>query len=115
MLVRTISIMILGLTLICSPFASGDNNDANSSFDTRIGVDNRDGDACGVNSTESHFRPPGRHSRRVALMFVGHGEPTIVEDGDIPIVYPDGAPFGPHGVDLGVPEAYQHTEWAAAY
>jgi protoheme ferro-lyase len=48
-------------------------------------------------------------------MFVGHGEPATAEEGDVPIVYPDGSPFGPHGVELGVPEAYQHTEWAAAY
>jgi len=115
MLIRIISIVILGLSLICSPFASGDNNDANSSFDARIQVASRSGDAGGVHLAESVFRPPGRGSHRVALMFVGHGEPAMVEDGDIPIVYPDGAPFGPHGEDLGVPEAYQHTEWAAAY
>ena len=48
-------------------------------------------------------------------MFVGHGEPETAEDGDIPIVNADGSPFGPHGVELGVPEAYQYTEWAAAY
>ena len=52
---------------------------------------------------------------RVALMYVGHGEPATVEDGDIPIVFPDGTPFGPHGTVLGVPAMYQHTEWAAAY
>jgi protoheme ferro-lyase len=52
---------------------------------------------------------------RVALMFVGHGEPAAVEDGDVPITFPDGSPFGPHGVELGVPEDYQYTEWAAAY
>ena len=59
--------------------------------------------------------PPGVEAQRVALMFVGHGEPATVEDGDIPIVFPDGSPFGPHGVELGVPEVYQYTEWAAAY
>jgi protoheme ferro-lyase len=52
---------------------------------------------------------------RVALMYVGHGEPAKVEDGDIPIVFPDGTPFGPHGTELGVPLMYQYTEWAAAY
>ena len=59
--------------------------------------------------------PPRFGSQRVALMFVGHGEPETAEDGDIPIVFADGTPFGPHGVELGVPEAYQYTEWAAAY
>jgi protoheme ferro-lyase len=48
-------------------------------------------------------------------MFVGHGEPVTAEDGDIPVVFADGSPFGPHGVELDVPEAYQYTEWAAAY
>ncbi len=52
---------------------------------------------------------------RVALMYVGHGEPAAVEDGDIPITFPDGTPFGPHGAELGVPPMYQYTEWAAAY
>ncbi|MDX1776825.1 MAG: ferrochelatase, partial [Desulfobulbales bacterium] len=52
---------------------------------------------------------------RVALMYVGHGEPAAVEDGDIPITFPDGTPFGPHGTELGVPPMYQYTEWAAAY
>ncbi len=48
-------------------------------------------------------------------MYVGHGEPAVVEDGDIPIAtFADGSPFGPHAVELGVPEDQQHTEWAAA-
>ena len=54
-------------------------------------------------------------SRRVALMFVGHGEPVTAEDGDIQITFPDGTPFGPHAVELGVPVEHQNTEWAAAY
>ena len=51
----------------------------------------------------------------MALVYVGHGEPAAVEDGDIPITFPDGSPFGPHAVELGVPPANQYTEWAAAY
>ena len=31
------------------------------------------------------------------------------------ITFPDGSPFGPHAVELGVPVEYQYTEWAAAY
>lgn len=65
-------------------------------------------------------KPPSgaEHDRgltRVALMYVGHGEPATPEDGDIPISYPDGSEFGPHGVELNVPLEAQHTEWAAAY
>jgi protoheme ferro-lyase len=52
---------------------------------------------------------------RVALLFVGHGEPAVFEDGDVPITLADGTPFGPHAVSLGVPEEFQYTEWAAAY
>ncbi len=51
----------------------------------------------------------------VALLYVGHGEPSAREDGDIPITLADGTPFGPHGASLGVPESAQYTEWAAAY
>jgi hypothetical protein len=39
----------------------------------------------------------------------------VFENGDIPISFPDGSEFGPHGASLGVPVEYQHTEWAAAY
>jgi protoheme ferro-lyase len=53
--------------------------------------------------------------QRVALLFVGHGEPSAFADGDIPIVLADGTEFGPHAVDLGTPVAFQTTEWAAAY
>ncbi len=53
--------------------------------------------------------------KKVALLFVGHGEPAKVENGDIPITFPDGEPFGPHADGLGVPEEYRYTEWAAAY
>lgn len=53
--------------------------------------------------------------RRIALLYVGHGEPAVAEDGDVPITYPDGEPFGPHAESLGVPEESQYTEWAAAY
>ncbi|NDV61633.1 hypothetical protein G0Q06_04140 [Puniceicoccales bacterium CK1056] len=58
---------------------------------------------------------PPNGFKRVALMYVAHGEPATVEDGDEIIVFPDGSPFGPHAVELNVPEAYQYTEWAAAY
>ncbi len=51
----------------------------------------------------------------VALLFVGHGEPTVFADGDESITLADGTLFGPHGVDLGVPQIAQYTEWAAAY
>ncbi|MEX0326127.1 MAG: ferrochelatase [Puniceicoccaceae bacterium] len=63
-----------------------------------------------VNKPKDNNRIP-----RVALMYVGHGEPATAEDGDIPIVFPDGSEFGPHGVELDVPAMFQHTEWAAAY
>ncbi len=46
---------------------------------------------------------------------MGHGEPETRADGDIAITLADGTPFGPHAESLGVPEAYQNTEWAAAY
>jgi hypothetical protein len=52
---------------------------------------------------------------KTALLFVGHGEPRTAPDGDIPIMFPDGEPFGPHAESLGVPESAQYTEWAAAY
>jgi sirohydrochlorin ferrochelatase len=52
---------------------------------------------------------------RTAVLFVGHGEPSTATDGDIPITFPDGEPFGPHAASLGVPESAQYTEWAAAY
>jgi protoheme ferro-lyase len=51
----------------------------------------------------------------VAVIFVGHGEPATVADGDIAIAFPDGGEFGPHAESLGVPTDMQHTEWAAAY
>jgi protoheme ferro-lyase len=52
---------------------------------------------------------------KVALLFVGHGEPAVCEDGDVPITLADGTPFGPHGAGLNVPQESQYTEWAAAY
>lgn len=54
-------------------------------------------------------------SERIAVLYVGHGEPAVFEDGDVPISFPDGSTFGPHGADIGVPVELQHTEWAAAY
>jgi protoheme ferro-lyase len=52
---------------------------------------------------------------KIALLFVGHGEPENAADGDVPITLADGEPFGPHAATLGVPEESQYTEWAAAY
>ncbi len=115
MLIRTISMVILGLSMVFSSFASGDDKDAKPSFDAQIQAADPGAEAFGHNLEAPGFVPPGRGSKRVALMFVGHGEPATVEEGDIPIVFPDGSPFGPHGVELGVPESYQYTEWAAAY
>lgn len=60
-------------------------------------------------------RKPDDGKKKVALLFVGHGEPVVVEDGDVPITLADGTPFGPHAASLNVPEEYQYTEWAAAY
>ena len=57
----------------------------------------------------------GSDSASVAVIFVGHGEPARVADGDIAIAFPDGSEFGPHAESLGVPADMQHTEWAAAY
>lgn len=53
--------------------------------------------------------------KRVAVLFVGHGEPATFEDGDEVIGFWDGSDFGPHAADLGVPPLNQSTEWAAAY
>ena len=52
---------------------------------------------------------------RIAVLYVGHGEPSVFEDGDVPVSFPDGSEFGPHGAEIGVPVEFQHTEWAAAY
>jgi protoheme ferro-lyase len=58
---------------------------------------------------------PEQDIERIAVLYVGHGEPAVFENGDIPVSFPDGSAFGPHGADIGVPVEYQHTEWAAAY
>ncbi len=58
---------------------------------------------------------PAAAQPRIAVLFVGHGEPAVCEEGDVPRTFPDGTPFGPHATTLGVPEASQYTEWAAAY
>ena len=54
-------------------------------------------------------------SEKVALLFVGHGEPATFEDGNIPVTHADGSLFGPHAESLAVPDIAQHSEWAAAY
>jgi hypothetical protein len=56
-----------------------------------------------------------QETERVAVLYVGHGEPAVFENGDLPVSFPDGNEFGPHGADIGVPVERQHTEWAAAY
>jgi protoheme ferro-lyase len=58
---------------------------------------------------------PDETNERIAVLYVGHGEPAVFERGDEAISFPDGSEFGPHGADIGVPVEYQHTEWAAAY
>ena len=40
---------------------------------------------------------------RVAVLYVCHGEPAVFENGDVPIRFPDGSEFGPHGAEIGVP------------
>jgi len=75
------------------------------------------GSAAAYTAHLRHGDMPGpcREREGVALLFVGHGEPATAPDGDIPISFPDGDPFGPHAVSLGVPPQSQYTEWAAAY
>ena len=74
--------------------------------------------ACTSSSFEA-TAPPGttttEATTRVALLFVGHGEPSVFEDGDVPITLADGSMFGPHAESLSVPVELQNTEWAAAY
>ena len=112
---RAIAIVTLGFSLIFSPFASGESQNPNFSPGAQTQAAASVGTVPGVHHPAAGFIPPEREAKRIALMFVGHGEPAAVEDGDVPIVFPDGSPFGPHGAEAGVPEAYQHTEWAAAY
>ena len=69
--------------------------------------------ACSSNSDKDI--EPVADTERVAVLYIGHGEPAVFADGDIPISYPDGSAFGPHGAGIGVPVEFQHTEWAAAY
>ena len=108
---RTIPILFLLLSFFLAPLVSADNQVTNSQLAADVPVASLGGKL----QKTAGFLPPRWGAQRVALMFVGHGEPATVEDGDIPIVFADGSPFGPHGVELGVPEAYQYTEWAAAY
>ncbi len=74
---------------------------------------------CGASAFSGSGKPfpafvCGGHNQ-VAVMFVGHGEPPTFEEGNVPTYFWDGTPFGPHGVELGVPEQYQLTEWGAAF
>ena len=72
--------------------------------------------AVSLNACSSSSDPdPNQDVERIAVLYVAHGEPAVFENGDIPISFPDGDEFGPHGADIGVPVEYQHTEWAAAY
>lgn len=59
--------------------------------------------------------PPIAPEEAVAVLFVGHGEPSSYADGDVEISFADGSSFGPFAVDLDVPSGSQSTEWAAAY
>ncbi len=111
MFIRTLFTIFLGLSFVFSPTASG----ADKALDLKPDAKTQAADSTESTQSKPNAAPPRWGSQKVALMFVGHGEPAIVEDGDIPIVFPDGSPFGPHGVELGVPELYQYTEWAAAY
>jgi len=108
---RAISTILLGLSVIITPLVSADDQAANAP----VAADIPAASFGGKLQANPSFLPPRWGAQRVALMFVGHGEPATVEEGDVPIVFADGSPFGPHGVELGVPDAYQHTEWAAAY
>ena len=72
--------------------------------------------AVSLNACSSSSDPdPVEEIERIAVLYIGHGEPAVFENGDIPVSFPDGSDFGPHGVTIGVPVEYQHTEWAAAY
>jgi len=111
MFTRALTTIILGLSVIVPPLAYGNEAVVTHPPNAAIQAVQPVADS----QTNATFIPLIGPVKRVALMFVGHGEPTTVEDGDVPVVFPDGSAFGPHGVELGVPEAYQHTEWAAAY
>lgn len=111
MFTRALLIVILGLSVIVPSLATGNGKGVTRPPDAGT----RAAHPVADSKTEFSFIPIRLPEKRVALMFVGHGEPATVEDGDVPVVFPDGSAFGPHGVELGVPEAYQHTEWAAAY
>ena len=65
--------------------------------------------------TIKRLADPDQDNKKVALLFVAHGEPVTRENGDVPITLADGTPFGPHAADLDVPPEFQYTEWAAAY
>ncbi len=103
MKIRTLAVLILSL-FIATPQAQSKKGEGTSE-------PKKDAVSKKVPPSDS----PGKQPRDVALVFIGHGEPAMAEDGDIQISYPDGTPFGPHAVELGVPEQHQYTEWAAAY
>ncbi len=52
---------------------------------------------------------------RVAILFIGHGEPATFEQGMEHVTFWDGSTLGPNGASLGVPEEMQYTWWAAGY
>ncbi|MDH3574475.1 MAG: ferrochelatase [Desulfobacteraceae bacterium] len=68
---------------------------------------------CSSDSSQNTALTPSNEN--VAVLFVGHGEPTFFEDGDQNITMADGSSFGPFGTSLSVPVESQSTEWAAAY
>ena len=71
--------------------------------------------ACSDSKDPKDPDPVTPDLERIAVLYVGHGEPALFENGDVPISFADGSEFGPHGAELGVPVEFQHTEWAAAY
>ena len=106
-------VLTLVFCVIFSQALWGDTNDPAPTGKT--GVWATESTSSGPTHLTGNSKAKHWGNRRIALMFVGHGEPAMVDDGFIPLSFPDGSPFGPHGVELGVPPDYQHTEWAAAY
>jgi len=105
--------LTLSLCFISSPSFSGDSNGPQPAGKT--GVWATESAPSGPDHLLGNSKSKHWGTRRIALMYVGHGEPAMVEDGFNPLSFPDGSLFGPHAVELGVPAEFQYTEWAAAY
>ena len=106
-------LLTLNLCFVSSPLFSADSKDSQPSGKT--GVWATQSATSGPDHLLGNSKSVHWGKRRIALMYVGHGEPAMVEDGFKPLSFPDGSLFGPHAVELGVPEEFQYTEWAAAY